>query len=108
MSFPTNSALPVSMRNTSKATCFRRSRAGCAKGVLNGYRIFMNRYPVGRPWDALFIYEYRDLEASEARRHRRESEGQPRERADLEAVSRHQAHHPLRDRETPLRYRSER
>lgn len=31
--------------------------------VLDGYRIFLNRYPVGRPWDALFIYEYRDLEA---------------------------------------------
>lgn len=33
------------------------------EGVLSGYRIFMNRYPVGRPWDALFIYEYRDLDA---------------------------------------------
>jgi hypothetical protein len=33
------------------------------EGVLTGYRIFMNRYPVGRPWDALFIYEYHDLEA---------------------------------------------
>jgi DNA-binding Lrp family transcriptional regulator len=33
------------------------------EGVLSGYRIFLNRYPVGRPWDALFIYEYRDLEA---------------------------------------------
>jgi len=33
------------------------------EGVLNGYRIFMNRYQVGRPWDALFIYEYRDLES---------------------------------------------
>ena len=32
------------------------------EGVLSGYRIFMNRYPVGRPWDALFIYEYRDLD----------------------------------------------
>jgi hypothetical protein len=33
------------------------------EGVLGSYRMFMNRYPVGRPWDALFIYEYRDLEA---------------------------------------------
>jgi hypothetical protein len=33
------------------------------EGVLRGYRIFMNRYPVGRPWDALFVYEYRDLES---------------------------------------------
>lgn len=32
------------------------------EGVLSRYRIFMNRYAVGRPWDALFIYEYRDLE----------------------------------------------
>jgi hypothetical protein len=32
------------------------------EGVLARYRIFMNRYPVGRPWDALFVYEYRDLE----------------------------------------------
>jgi hypothetical protein len=33
------------------------------EGVLSRYRIFMNRYPVGRPWDSLFIYEYRDLDA---------------------------------------------
>lgn len=33
------------------------------EGVLSGYRIFMNRYPVGKPWDALFIYRYRDLAA---------------------------------------------
>jgi hypothetical protein len=32
-------------------------------GVLSRYRIFMNRYPVGRPWDSLFVYEYRDLDA---------------------------------------------
>ncbi len=32
-------------------------------GVLTGYRIFMNRYPVGKPWDALFVYRYRDLDA---------------------------------------------
>ena len=33
------------------------------EGALAGYRIFMNRFPVGRPWDALFIYQYRDLAA---------------------------------------------
>jgi hypothetical protein len=33
------------------------------EGVLSGYQIFMNRYPVGRPWDSLFVYQYRDLEA---------------------------------------------
>lgn len=32
-------------------------------GVLTGYRIFMNRYPVGKPWDALFVYRYKDLGA---------------------------------------------
>jgi hypothetical protein len=33
------------------------------EGVLSRYRIYMNRYPVGdpEPWDALFIYDYRDL-----------------------------------------------
>ena len=33
------------------------------EGVLSRYRIFLNRYQVGPPWDALFIYEYRDLES---------------------------------------------
>jgi hypothetical protein len=33
------------------------------EGVLAGYQIFMNRYQVGRPWDSLFVYHYRDLES---------------------------------------------
>ena len=33
------------------------------EGVLSGYRIFMNRYQVGRPWDSLFVFRYRNLEA---------------------------------------------
>ncbi|MDB6100645.1 MAG: hypothetical protein JWO52_644 [Gammaproteobacteria bacterium] len=33
------------------------------EGVLAGYRIFMNRYQVGRPWDSLFIFRYRNLES---------------------------------------------
>jgi hypothetical protein len=33
------------------------------EGVLSGYRIFMNRFPVGPAWDALFVYQYRNLEA---------------------------------------------
>jgi hypothetical protein len=33
------------------------------EGVLSGYQIFMNRYQVGRPWDSLFVYHYRDLES---------------------------------------------
>jgi len=32
-------------------------------GVLAGYRIYMNRDPVGRRWDSLFVYRYRDLAA---------------------------------------------
>jgi hypothetical protein len=34
-------------------------------GVLSRYRIFVNRYGTGdpEPWDALFIYEYRDLDS---------------------------------------------
>ena len=33
------------------------------EGVLAGYRLFMNRYPVGRPWDSLFVLRYRNLES---------------------------------------------
>jgi hypothetical protein len=33
------------------------------EGVLSGYRLFMNRYGVGRPWDSLFVFRYRNLEA---------------------------------------------
>lgn len=33
------------------------------EGILSRYRIFMNRYPVGDRWDALFVYEYKDLDS---------------------------------------------
>jgi hypothetical protein len=33
------------------------------EGVLSSYRLFMNRFGTGRPWDSLFVYQYRDLEA---------------------------------------------
>ena len=33
------------------------------EGVLAGYRIFMNRYQVGPPWDSLFVLRYRNLES---------------------------------------------
>lgn len=33
------------------------------EGVLSRYALYLNRYPVGDPWDALFIYEYRDLDS---------------------------------------------
>lgn len=33
------------------------------EGILSRYRIFMNRYPVGDRWDALFIYEYKDVDS---------------------------------------------
>jgi hypothetical protein len=32
-------------------------------GALTGYEMYMNRYSVGTPWDALFIQHYRDMEA---------------------------------------------
>ncbi|MBL8642357.1 MAG: hypothetical protein JNK21_00375 [Rhodospirillaceae bacterium] len=32
------------------------------EGVLKGYQMFMNRYPVGRTWDSLFVYQYSTLE----------------------------------------------
>jgi len=35
-------------------------RGWMKEGVLTSYRIFMNRYPVGRRWDSLFVYEYKD------------------------------------------------
>jgi hypothetical protein len=33
------------------------------EGILSGYRLFMNRYPVGPAWDSLFVFRYRNLEA---------------------------------------------
>ena len=33
------------------------------EGVLSRYEFYLNRYPTGDPWDALFIYEYRDLDS---------------------------------------------
>jgi len=37
-------------------------RGWMKEGVLSRYSLYLNRYPTGDPWDALFIYEYRDLE----------------------------------------------
>ncbi|MBL8646907.1 MAG: hypothetical protein JNL46_06605 [Sphingosinicella sp.] len=33
------------------------------EGILSRYRIFLNRYPVGASWDALFVYEYKDIDS---------------------------------------------
>ena len=33
------------------------------EGILSSYRIYMNRYSVGRPWDSLFVFRYRNLDA---------------------------------------------
>lgn len=38
-------------------------RGWIKEGVLSRYSIYLNRYSTGDPWDALFIYEYRDLES---------------------------------------------
>lgn len=32
-------------------------------GTLTGYSIYLNRHPTGKPWDVLFVLEYRDHEA---------------------------------------------
>ena len=34
-----------------------------AAGVISRYGLYLNRYSVGDPWDALFVYEYRDLKS---------------------------------------------
>ncbi|MGH9843222.1 MAG: hypothetical protein ACREEM_31165 [Blastocatellia bacterium] len=33
------------------------------EGVLASYHIYLNRYATGKPWDALFVLEYKDLNA---------------------------------------------
>lgn len=38
-------------------------RGWMKEGVLSRYSLYLNRYATGEPWDALFIYEYRDLES---------------------------------------------
>jgi hypothetical protein len=38
-------------------------RGWMKEGVLNAYSLYLNRYPVGDPWDSLFIYEYRDRDS---------------------------------------------
>ena len=40
-----------------------------SEGALSGYQIYMNRYPVGTPWDSLFIQRYRDFDAFGKRQH---------------------------------------
>jgi hypothetical protein len=37
--------------------------AWIADGALTQYRIYLNRDSVDSPWDALFVYKYRDLDA---------------------------------------------
>ena len=33
------------------------------EGILTSYNLYLNRYYAGRPWDALLVLEYRDLES---------------------------------------------
>lgn len=33
------------------------------EGILNGYEILLNRHPTGKPWDVLFLLEYRNTSA---------------------------------------------
>lgn len=36
-------------------------------GVLDGYGLYMNRFPTGAPWDSLFVLRYRDVAAFDRR-----------------------------------------
>ncbi len=33
------------------------------EGVMTNYEIYLNQHPTGKPWDVLFIFEYKDLQA---------------------------------------------
>jgi hypothetical protein len=33
------------------------------EGVLSSYNLYLNRYSAGKPWDALLVLEYKDLES---------------------------------------------
>jgi hypothetical protein len=33
------------------------------EGILSGYSLYLNRYYAGKPWDALLVLEYKDLES---------------------------------------------
>ena len=33
------------------------------EGILAGYDLYLNRFPAGKPWDALLILEYKDMDA---------------------------------------------
>ncbi len=33
------------------------------EGIISRYRLYLNRFNVGPPWDSYFIYEYRDMDA---------------------------------------------
>jgi hypothetical protein len=39
-----------------------------AEGVLASYALYLNQNEAGEPWDALFLLEYRDLQALARRR----------------------------------------
>jgi len=33
------------------------------EGIISSYSLFLNRYYAGKPWDALLVLEYKDLES---------------------------------------------
>ena len=37
------------------------------EGVLSGYGFYLSRYPAGRPWSAMFVFEYTDEDGLGAR-----------------------------------------
>ncbi len=38
-------------------------KAWMREGILGGYDLYLNRFPAGKPWDALLILEYKDMDA---------------------------------------------
>ncbi|MFC3053289.1 hypothetical protein [Kordiimonas pumila] len=44
-------------------------RGWLEEGLLKGYELLLNRHPVGKPWDALVILRYSDIEAFGKRQH---------------------------------------
>jgi hypothetical protein len=61
--------IPYSFNNRSEYTEYARAYvlpqyAGwLEKGALDGYELFINRYPVGEPWDALVVLQYKDFDS---------------------------------------------
>ena len=57
------------------------------EGVLSSYSLYLNRYYAGKPWDALLVLEYKDMESFGQRdKRRREGAGGAQRRCQMEGV----------------------